>query len=141
MKKQTILNNYRGLALTLAFAGALTLGSSAVAEDDMMGSMPQQQPSNTMQSDTPDTSDTDHDHEQMKKDHAEMKKDHKKMKKDSKAMKGNNNQMQKMGKKKQMPMNNNGSGMMMMDHDKMGSGKSGSDKSDGNMPKDGMDHM
>lgn len=140
MKKQNIANNYRGLALTLAIAGALTLGSYAVAEDDMMGSMPQQQPSNTMQSDTSDTSDMDHDHEQMKKDHAEMKKDHKKMKKDSKAMKGNNNQMQKMGKKKQMPMNNSGSGMMM-DDDKMGSGNSGSGNSGSGNSSGGMDHM
>ena len=139
-KKSTVLFHF-GSAALFAIPVMLALTSTSVrADDDMMGSMPQQQPANTspMKNDASDTMGMDHDHDQMKQDHEQMKKDHMKMmKKDKKASGENKPPMQnsqKMGKKKdkQMPMKNPDSGMM--DDNSMGSGKS-------NGSGGGMDHM
>ncbi len=112
------------------------------AEDDMMGAMPStQQPSNSkpMQSDssnTPDSTDNDHDHDMMKADHEQMKKDHKKMKKDAKSSMTNKHQhMKKTGKKKDKSMQMNNPDPSMMDDDSMPPADKPKD------PAGGMGHM
>ncbi|OQW47480.1 MAG: hypothetical protein A4S09_15275 [Proteobacteria bacterium SG_bin7] len=99
----------------LAFSANLALlPSIAFAEDDMMGTMPNQQkdsmPSDT--SDATDSTDADHDHDQMMKDHSQMMKDHKKMMKHN--CKGKDCKNQNQAKKK--PMNNNPNNSGGMDH-------------------------
>lgn len=119
------INSANKLSITLvaiALSANFVLPSVSFAEDDMMGSMPDQQ-QNSMQSDSPNTSDSndkDHDHDQMKKDHVQMMKDHKKMMKHGSKDTGKDSS-KKMNKSKKK-MNSSGSGMM---DDQMGSGNSG----------------
>ena len=128
MKNQPMNKLFSFLA-GIALAANVASPSVSFAEDDMMGSMPSNQ-QNSMQSDPADTGDStdmDHDHDQMKKDHAQMKKDHKMMK-HGQMMKKHNMDKDKGSQNKSKSKNNKkSSDPGMMDDDQMGPG--------------GMDHM
>lgn len=132
-------------SMLVAFVAMVIFSADiAVAEDDMMGSMPpaqQQSGSKPMQGDpsnSSDTTDVDHDHEMMKADHEEMKKDHKNMKKDAKAsMEIKHQNMKKMGKKKDKPMQMKNSDPGMMNDNSMPPADKPKDPS----MSDGMGHM
>ncbi|MBX9767580.1 MAG: hypothetical protein K2X47_09950 [Bdellovibrionales bacterium] len=101
----------------LALLGSLVLSPSLAKTDDMMGTMPQQPPSDSppMQKPSSDSTDSDHDHGKMMEDHKKMMSDHKNMQKmESKKAMGDKkmNSKMEMKKKKKMPM-------PMMDDDQM----------------------